>query len=60
MCHKYGLAGVPKLEIMRVGVSSIIDSVSAQAEPHDAAVSFDEAFTLHHRAVFFDRARASA
>ena len=37
---------------MRVGVRSIIDSVSVQAEPHDIAVSFDEAFTLHHRAVF--------
>ena len=37
---------------MRVGVRTVIDSVSAQAEPHDAAVNFDEAFTLHHRAVF--------
>src|SRR5688572_2884874 len=37
---------------MRVGVRTVIDSVSAQAEPHDAAVSFDEAFTLHHRTVF--------
>lgn len=52
ICHKLALAGVPKLEIMRAGVRTILDSVSAQAEPHDAAVSFDEAFTLHHRAVF--------
>jgi len=37
---------------MRVGVRTVNDSVSAQAEPHDAAVGFDEAFTLHHRAVF--------
>ena len=37
---------------MRTGVGTVIDSVSAQAEPHDAAVGFDEAFTLHHRAVF--------
>ncbi|HKO62825.1 MAG TPA: sigma-70 family RNA polymerase sigma factor [Pyrinomonadaceae bacterium] len=37
---------------MRLGVQTAIDSVSAQAEPHDTALSFDEAFTLHHRAVF--------
>ena len=41
-----------QLGIMRVGVRTVIDSVSAEAEPHDAAVGFDEAFTLHHRAVF--------
>ncbi|HKO96818.1 MAG TPA: sigma-70 family RNA polymerase sigma factor [Pyrinomonadaceae bacterium] len=37
---------------MRVGVRTIIDSVLAETEPHDAALAFDEAFTLHHRAVF--------
>ena len=37
---------------MRVGVRTVIDSVAAEAEPHDTAVNFDEAFTLHHRAVF--------
>ncbi len=37
---------------MRLGVGTIIDSVSAETEPHDAALGFDEAFTLHHRAVF--------
>ena len=51
-CHKHGLAGVPNLEFMRVGVRTVIDSVAAHAEPHDAATGFDEAFTLHHRAVF--------
>ncbi len=41
-----------QLGIMRAGVRTVIDSVSAEAEPRDAAVGFDEAFTLHHRAVF--------
>lgn len=35
---------------MRVGAA--IDSVSAQSEPREITVGFDEAFTLHHRAVF--------
>lgn len=37
---------------MRVGVRAAIDSVAAQSEPADIPVDFDEAFTLHHRAVF--------
>src|ERR1700752_3874964 len=37
---------------MRVGVRAAIDSVAAQSGPRDIAVGFDEAFTLHHRAVF--------
>jgi RNA polymerase sigma factor (sigma-70 family) len=37
---------------MRVGVQTAIDSASAQVEPHNAALDFDEAFTLHHRAVY--------
>jgi RNA polymerase sigma factor (sigma-70 family) len=37
---------------MRVGVRAAIDSVPAQSERRDTAVGFDEAFTLHHRAVF--------
>jgi len=37
---------------MHVGVQAVIDSISSQAEGRDAAISFDEAFTLHHRAVF--------
>jgi RNA polymerase sigma factor (sigma-70 family) len=36
---------------MRVGVGTAIESVASQAERREAIV-FDEAFTLHHRAVF--------
>ena len=39
-------------KIMRAGVQASIDSVPAQAGPRDFAAGFDEAFTLHHRAVF--------
>ena len=37
---------------MRVGVRAVIESISTEAEGRDTAISFDEAFTLHHRAVF--------
>src|ERR1043166_1751314 len=37
---------------MRVGVRAAIDSIPSQTERRDSAVGFDEAFTLHHRAVF--------
>lgn len=37
---------------MRVGVRAVIESIPSQAEERAAAISFDEAFTLHHRAVF--------
>jgi RNA polymerase sigma factor (sigma-70 family) len=37
---------------MRVGVRAAIESVPAQSERRDTAIVFDEAFTLHHRAVF--------
>jgi RNA polymerase sigma factor (sigma-70 family) len=37
---------------MRVGVRAVIESIPSHAEGQDSAVSFDEAFTLHHRAVF--------
>ena len=37
---------------MRVGVRTVIESIPSQAEGQDAAIGFDEAFTLHHRAVF--------
>ena len=36
---------------MRTGVGSAIESVASQTERREA-VGFDEAFTLHHRAVF--------
>lgn len=36
---------------MRVGVRAAIDSIPSQPERRDA-IGFDEAFTLHHRAVF--------
>src|ERR1041385_1404938 len=36
---------------MRVGVRTVIESIPSQAEGQ-TAVGFDEAFTLHHRAVF--------
>jgi len=37
---------------MRVGVRAVIESIRSQAEGQDDPVVFDEAFTLHHRAVF--------
>lgn len=37
---------------MRVGVRAVIESVPSQTAGQDSAVGFDEAFTLHHRAVF--------
>lgn len=37
---------------MRVGVQAAVDSVPIQPERRDTSVGFDEAFTLHHRAVF--------
>jgi RNA polymerase sigma-70 factor (ECF subfamily) len=37
---------------MRVGVRAAIESIPAQSEGRDTALGFDEAFTLHHRAVF--------
>ena len=37
---------------MHVRVRAAIDLVPAQPESRDAAAGFDEAFTLHHRAVF--------
>jgi RNA polymerase sigma factor (sigma-70 family) len=37
---------------MSVGVRAVVESIPSQAEGQDSAVSFDEAFTLHHRAVF--------
>lgn len=37
---------------MRAGVQTAIDSISSQAEAVGGRLSFDEAFTLHHRAVF--------
>jgi len=36
---------------MRVGVRAVIESIPSQAEGQKA-IGFDEAFTLHHRAVF--------
>jgi len=37
---------------MRAGARTIIDSVPDQIATQGTALSFDEAFTLHHRAVF--------
>ena len=37
---------------MRAGVRTIIDSILDQSVPQETVLSFDEAFTLHHRAVF--------
>lgn len=37
---------------MHVGVQAAIDSIRSQTESRDSVVGFDEAFTLHHRAVF--------
>src|SRR3954470_9992431 len=36
---------------MRIGVGAVIESVASQRERPEA-IGFDEAFTLHHRAVF--------
>ena len=37
---------------MRVGVRAVIESIPTQAAGRDTVIGFDEAFTLHHRAVF--------
>ena len=37
---------------MRAGARTAIDSIPDQFAPQETALSFDEAFTLHHRAVF--------
>ena len=37
---------------MRAGVRTIIDSILDESLSHETGLSFDEAFTLHHRAVF--------
>ena len=37
---------------MRAGARTAIDSITDQLAPQGASLSFDEAFTLHHRAVF--------
>ncbi|HEX8899366.1 MAG TPA: sigma-70 family RNA polymerase sigma factor, partial [Chthoniobacterales bacterium] len=37
---------------MRVGVRTAIESIPSQADRADTVIDFDEAFTLHHRAVF--------
>lgn len=37
---------------MRVGVQAVIESISTQAAASGSTIGFDEAFTLHHRAVF--------
>ena len=37
---------------MRFEVQAAVDSIPAQSERRESAVSFDEAFTLHHRVVF--------
>jgi RNA polymerase sigma factor (sigma-70 family) len=37
---------------MRAGVRAVIESIPSQAAAQDTATGFDEAFTLHHRAVF--------
>jgi len=52
ICHKPAHRGVFDLGIMRVGVRAVIESVPSQAAAPDCAIAFDEAFTLHHRAVF--------
>lgn len=38
---------------MRAGARTLIDSIQDQVSPPETDLSFDEAFTLHHRAVFF-------
>lgn len=37
---------------MRAGVRTVIDSITDRAASQDTKIDFDEAFTLHHRAVF--------
>jgi RNA polymerase sigma factor (sigma-70 family) len=37
---------------MRAGARTVIDYIPDQFAPQETALSFDEAFTLHHRAVF--------
>jgi RNA polymerase sigma factor (sigma-70 family) len=37
---------------MRVGAGVAVDSVPVEGDRRDTVVGFDEAFTLHHRAVF--------
>ena len=37
---------------MRAGARTVIDSITDQLAPQGTSLSFDEAFTLHHRAVF--------
>ena len=37
---------------MRTGARTAIDSIPEQVAPQGTALSFDEAFTLHHRTVF--------
>src|SRR5262249_38845824 len=37
---------------MRAGARTVIDSIPDQIAPQGTSLSFDEAFTLHHRAVF--------
>ena len=38
--------------IMRVGVRAVIESIPSQVKGRETAIEFDDAFTLHHRAVF--------
>jgi len=37
---------------MRAGVQPIIDSILDESSLEEVGLSFDEVFTLHHRAVF--------
>jgi len=37
---------------MRAGVRTVIDSITDRSASRDKSIDFDEAFTLHHRAVF--------
>src|ERR1043166_66221 len=37
---------------MRAGARTVIDSITDQLAPQGTSLNFDEAFTLHHRAVF--------
>lgn len=37
---------------MRAGARTVIDFIPDQFVPHESRLSFDEAFTLHHRTVF--------
>lgn len=52
ICHKPAHGGVLDLGIMHVGVRAVIESIPTQAAAPGTALGFDEAFTLHHRAVF--------